>query len=222
MARWPAASMHDPARLADGERRARVGAEVEVLDRDRVGPVARPSARPRARGSCARRAPGVLPGGGLDHAAVERDQPPAVVRDDAVAGVGDAGVDAEDDHVHARDSARRPGRLPVRASGARQRGAREAEEPDAEEHQREADRDDHHPVEHPAAARGGRARRASSASTARCGGSPPPRRGQPAVRAVERSRAACRRSPSRPAGRAGRAGTGRGSGFEESASCDAR
>ena len=38
---------HDAARLADGERRARVGAEVEVLDRDRVGLVARPSARRR-------------------------------------------------------------------------------------------------------------------------------------------------------------------------------
>ena len=30
---------HDAARLADGERRAGVGAEVELLDRHRVGPV---------------------------------------------------------------------------------------------------------------------------------------------------------------------------------------
>ena len=34
------------------------------------------------------------------------------MRDDAVAGVGDAGVDAEDDHVHAGDSPPRAGRLP--------------------------------------------------------------------------------------------------------------
>ena len=68
---------HDAARLADRERGARVGAEVEVLDRDRVGPVlvdqladARVDRRPAARSSGA-------PGARLDHAAVERDQPPA-------------------------------------------------------------------------------------------------------------------------------------------------
>ena len=57
---------------------------------------------------------GVLPGGGLDHPAVQRHQTAAVVRDDAVAGVGHPRIDAEDDHVHERDSARRPGRLPRR------------------------------------------------------------------------------------------------------------
>ena len=35
---------------------------------------------------------------GVDDAAVERDQAPAALRDDAVAGRGQAGVDAEDDH----------------------------------------------------------------------------------------------------------------------------
>ena len=56
---------------------------------------------------------GVLARGGLDHPAVERDEPAALVRDDAVARVGHARIDAEDDHVHDRDSARRPGRLPA-------------------------------------------------------------------------------------------------------------
>jgi hypothetical protein len=39
-----------------------------------------------------------------------------VLGDDAVAGVGHAGIDAEDDHVHGGDSARRPGRLPAVAA----------------------------------------------------------------------------------------------------------
>ena len=36
----------------------------------------------------------------------------ALMRDHSVAGVGDAGVDAEDDHVHPPNSAREVGRLP--------------------------------------------------------------------------------------------------------------
>jgi hypothetical protein len=34
----------------------------------------------------------------LDHAAVERREPPGAPRDHAVAGVGEAGIDAEDHH----------------------------------------------------------------------------------------------------------------------------
>ena len=57
----------------------------------------------------ARRAPGGRPARRLDHAAVERDQAPAALRDDAEAGVGDAGVDAEDDHA---EVILRPARMP--------------------------------------------------------------------------------------------------------------
>ena len=59
----------------------------------------------------------VLAGLRLDHPAVKRDEPAAVVRDDAVARVGHAWIDAEDDHVHAGDSARSPGRLPAAVPG---------------------------------------------------------------------------------------------------------
>src|SRR6185503_20966561 len=58
----------------------------------------------------------VKPRRGFDDAAVEREQPPALLRDDAVAGVGHAGIDAEDDHVHGWDSASGLGRLPRRTS----------------------------------------------------------------------------------------------------------
>ena len=106
----PGGEHHHAARLADGEGRARVDAEVQVLQRDGVGLVlvqqladaledGRQPPRRLERGRC------------LDDAAVEREQPAALLRDDAVAGVGHARVDAEDDHVHVRDSARRAGRL---------------------------------------------------------------------------------------------------------------
>ena len=38
--------------------------------------------------------------GGLYHAAVERGEFPPPARDDAVAGVGEAGINAENDHRH--------------------------------------------------------------------------------------------------------------------------
>ena len=89
---------HDAARLADGEGAARVRAEVQLLERHRVGLVlaeqrvhrvvdlGEPPLRRQA-------------GGRLDHAAVERDEPPAAAGDDAVAGVGEARVYAEHDHA---------------------------------------------------------------------------------------------------------------------------
>ena len=103
--------MHDAARLPHGEGGVRVRAEVEVLDRERVRRVL---VEQRGDALVDRGEPlaGVLPRGGLDHPAVERDQPCAVAGHDAVAGVGGARIDADDDHSD-RDSAPRPGRLPV-------------------------------------------------------------------------------------------------------------
>jgi hypothetical protein len=51
------------------------------------------------------------PGSGLDHAAVERHESSAVTCDDAIAGVGKAGIDSKDNHP-GKDSAPRLGRLP--------------------------------------------------------------------------------------------------------------
>jgi len=36
---------------------------------------------------------------GLDHTAVERDEPPATARDDAIAGVCEARIDSQHDHL---------------------------------------------------------------------------------------------------------------------------
>ena len=92
---------HDPARLPDGER-------ASARWRRSTGPRPPPpracsssSSSPHAGVDRGQARAGVRARRGLDHAAVERDQPAALVRDHAVAGVGDAGVDAEDDHVHA-------------------------------------------------------------------------------------------------------------------------
>ncbi len=89
---------HDAARVTDGECRAHVLAEVQLLERDRIGLVrgdqlldlvvdVRQSPLARQRG---RR---------LDHTAVERHEPAVAASDHAVAGVGEPGIDAEDDHV---------------------------------------------------------------------------------------------------------------------------
>ena len=126
---------HDAAGLPDGERRARVGAEVEVLDRDRVGPVARPSARRRGRGSssAARPRPGPrasrsrrrrAPPGGRGHA--RRCRSRCWRRRGRCRGRSRA---------RAEILACAP-RTPL-SSCRRQRGAREAEEPDREHDQRE-------------------------------------------------------------------------------------
>ena len=110
---------HHAAGLADRERRAHVGAEVELLDRHRVGPVARRAARPTrawiARqpraGVAARRGVSTTP----PSSATRR---PPLARDDAVAGVGDARIDAEDDHVTRGILRGAAGRLPARAAQA--------------------------------------------------------------------------------------------------------
>jgi hypothetical protein len=89
---------HDHAAgLADGERRHRVGAEVQVLDGHGGGRVlveqVADAGEDGGQPALERQA-----GGRLHHAAVERGHPPAAAGDDAVARVGGAGVDAEDDH----------------------------------------------------------------------------------------------------------------------------
>ena len=93
-----------------------------------------------------------------------------------------AGFEAWLDAVELRPDGRQRRRARVSSSGSEDAG--EAEEPDAERDQREADRDDHHLVEHAAAAGRACARRASSAaSVARWRSSSRP--GQAAVQAVE-------------------------------------
>ena len=90
--------MHDAARLADGEGRARVDAEEDVLHGQRAGPV-RVGSSPTRAWMTASRVPIGSARGRLDHATVERDQPPAAAGHHAVARVGGAGIDAEDDHA---------------------------------------------------------------------------------------------------------------------------
>ena len=87
----------DAARLPDGERARRVLAEVDVLHRDDLHEVL----VEQLADAAVDRGEADLHGGfraGRDDAAVEREQAPAAALDDAVAGVGGAGVDAEDDH----------------------------------------------------------------------------------------------------------------------------
>ncbi len=88
---------HDAACLPDGEGGAHVLAEVQLLQRDRVGFVLLQQRvhggvdlgqAPLRRQLRAR----------ADDAAVQCQQPAAAACDDAVAGAGEAGVYAEDDH----------------------------------------------------------------------------------------------------------------------------
>ncbi len=111
---------HDPAGLADGEGRAHVGPEVQLLDRNRLRPVL---VEQLADAGVDDREPrgGVAGRAGLDHAPVERHHPPALTPHHAVARVGGAGIDAEDDHLHGGDSARRGGRLFRRSDESRRR-----------------------------------------------------------------------------------------------------
>ncbi len=85
------------AGLPDRERGPHVLAEVELLERHRVGLVLAQQILERAVDLG--QAPLVrCPGARLDDAAVERDQPAVAARDDAVARVGETRVYAEDDH----------------------------------------------------------------------------------------------------------------------------
>ncbi len=88
---------HHAARLPDGERRAHVLAEVQLLQRHRIRLVLRQQGVHRGvdlsqaalRRELRARA---------DDAAVQCQQSTAAARDDAVAGVGQARIYAEDDH----------------------------------------------------------------------------------------------------------------------------
>ena len=89
---------HDHAAgLADGERAARVLAEVQLLERHRVGLVL---AQEAIEGFVDVGEAALLgeAGRGVDDAAVERHQAAIAVGDDAVARVGETGIYAEDDH----------------------------------------------------------------------------------------------------------------------------
>ena len=83
--------------MPDGERRLHVLAEVELLQRDRIGLV-RDDQRIELGVQLGEAPLAREFGGGLDHAAGEREQPPAAAFDDAVSGVREAGVDSEHDH----------------------------------------------------------------------------------------------------------------------------
>src|SRR6185312_4320486 len=100
-----------PSRLSHGEGALRVLAKVQLLERHRLAIVlVQQLAYPRRD---IRQAPlGGEIGGCLDHATVECRKPAALACDYSVAGVGQPWVDAEHDHC-LKDSARRPGRLPV-------------------------------------------------------------------------------------------------------------
>ena len=156
---------HDAAGLADGERRARVGAEVEVLDRDRVrlvvvhqladAGVDRRQARARvlARGASRSRRRRAPPGG-RDHARRCRSR-----------------CWRRRGRCRGRSRARRRfcarGRTPSSFSCGK-RGAREAEEPDARTRPARAPTEiEHHLVEHAAAAARGRSARIERSQVAR-------------------------------------------------------
>ena len=85
------------ARLTDGERRTHVLTEVQLLERKRIGLVLVDQHLDGrvdiGQAPLLRRL-----GAGADDAAVERDEAAVAARDDAVAGVGQPGIDAEDYH----------------------------------------------------------------------------------------------------------------------------
>ncbi len=88
---------YDAAGMPDGERGAHVLAEVELLERDGVGPMLleqRIHARVYVRQAELMR--GVR--ARFDHSAVQRDHPPASACNDAIAGVGKPRVYPENYH----------------------------------------------------------------------------------------------------------------------------
>ncbi len=89
---------HDHAAgLPDGERGPNVLAEVELLEGHRIWLVLLDQGRHGAVD--ARQAPlRGQPRRGLHDTSVEGDEPPVAARNDAVAGVGEPRVDAENDH----------------------------------------------------------------------------------------------------------------------------
>ena len=92
------AQHRDSARLADRERRPRVLTEVERLERHRLRRVLEQQRRQRLV-QLAQPPLGARGRRRLDDPAVERDQPPAAARDDAIARVREARVDSQHDHL---------------------------------------------------------------------------------------------------------------------------
>lgn len=89
---------HRTTAMADGECCGHVLAEVELLQGDRVRLVL--DEQPINLGVDVDQPPLLgRAGRGLDHAAIQRNEPPATTGDDAVAGAGQAGINAEDNHV---------------------------------------------------------------------------------------------------------------------------
>ena len=88
---------HHPAGLADRERGPGVGAEVQLLDRNRIRAITLEQLHHMAVNL---RQPALEPdaGGRLDHAGGEHAQGRPGTLDHAVAGAGGAGVDSNDDH----------------------------------------------------------------------------------------------------------------------------
>ena len=84
--------------MPDGERGARVLAEVELLERHRIRPVAADQLV-ELRVNVGEPALGRRAGGGADHAPVQSHELVSSACDHAVARVGDTGVHAQDDHV---------------------------------------------------------------------------------------------------------------------------
>ena len=111
MPRWPAASSTTPRAWPTANAERTLAPKYSSSTATASGRCSSSSSPTRAW-IAASRAAGVGRRRGLDHAAVERHQPPALARDDAVARVGGARIDAEDDHLHGGDSARAAGRLP--------------------------------------------------------------------------------------------------------------
>ena len=93
----PGGEHRHAARLADRERGAHVLAEVELLERHRVGLVLAQQRVHRPWMSASRRSVGVC-ADVLDDAPVERHETPGRAGDDAVAGRREPGIDAEHDH----------------------------------------------------------------------------------------------------------------------------
>jgi len=94
----PRRQHHYATGVADRECRAHVLAEVQLLERNRVGLVL---AQQRVHRSVDVSEAPLLrnPGTCLDHAPVERHEPPLPACNHSVARVGQAGIYAEDDHA---------------------------------------------------------------------------------------------------------------------------
>ncbi len=93
----PGGQHDDTASLADRERAAGVLAEIQFFQRHCVRRVAQDQVHDLLV-DLREAALGRSVGARLDDAAVQRDEATAASANDAEAGVGEAGVDAEDDH----------------------------------------------------------------------------------------------------------------------------